>query len=270
MAGNHPAVCEQTGGKMRLICPNCGAQYEVDEAVIPEQGRDVQCSNCGHTWFQHRSQDLPEEQVETVEIAEDPAPAPRERKRIDPDVANVLREEAAREAAARAAEAEAIETQPDLGLEEQAQVAADRSAAARARMARLRGLDDSNSDAEAAVAGVIAAAGSRKELLPDVDEINSSLRSDKDPERVVAETGPEIVEPERQGGGGGFKWAFRFVVLVVALGVILYIMAPTVVAQMPQAEPFLVPYVDWVNGLRAQVNPLVENAVTQVRELVGI
>ncbi|WP_375689023.1 zinc-ribbon domain-containing protein [Pseudooceanicola sp. LIPI14-2-Ac024] len=37
---------------MRLICPNCGAQYEVPAEVIPAEGRDVQCSNCGVTWFQ--------------------------------------------------------------------------------------------------------------------------------------------------------------------------------------------------------------------------
>lgn len=37
---------------MRITCPNCGAQYEVDARVIPDMGRDVQCSNCGHTWFQ--------------------------------------------------------------------------------------------------------------------------------------------------------------------------------------------------------------------------
>lgn len=37
---------------MRLICPNCVAQYEVDEDVIPAEGRDVQCANCGHNWFQ--------------------------------------------------------------------------------------------------------------------------------------------------------------------------------------------------------------------------
>ncbi|MEN9012433.1 MAG: zinc-ribbon domain-containing protein, partial [Yoonia sp.] len=39
---------------MRLICPNCGAQYEVADDVIPLDGRDVQCSNCGHTWFENR------------------------------------------------------------------------------------------------------------------------------------------------------------------------------------------------------------------------
>ena len=41
-----------TGFRMRLVCPNCGAQYEVDDAVIPPNGRDVQCSNCAHGWFQ--------------------------------------------------------------------------------------------------------------------------------------------------------------------------------------------------------------------------
>ncbi|MCB1339302.1 MAG: zinc-ribbon domain-containing protein [Maritimibacter sp.] len=37
---------------MRLVCPNCGAQYEVDDRVIPDNGRDVQCSSCGHGWYQ--------------------------------------------------------------------------------------------------------------------------------------------------------------------------------------------------------------------------
>jgi len=37
---------------MRLVCPNCGAQYEVSDEAIPGGGRDVQCSACGHTWFQ--------------------------------------------------------------------------------------------------------------------------------------------------------------------------------------------------------------------------
>jgi len=39
-------------GSMRLVCPNCDAEYEVDDDAIPEAGRDVQCSNCGHAWFQ--------------------------------------------------------------------------------------------------------------------------------------------------------------------------------------------------------------------------
>ena len=37
---------------MLLACPNCDARYEVPNDAIPENGRDVQCSNCGHAWFQ--------------------------------------------------------------------------------------------------------------------------------------------------------------------------------------------------------------------------
>lgn len=39
---------------MRLICPNCSAQYDVAEGAIPENGRDVQCANCSHIWYQER------------------------------------------------------------------------------------------------------------------------------------------------------------------------------------------------------------------------
>jgi predicted Zn finger-like uncharacterized protein len=40
---------------MRLVCPNCEAKYEVPEDAIPETGRDVQCANCGHAWYQMRT-----------------------------------------------------------------------------------------------------------------------------------------------------------------------------------------------------------------------
>ena len=46
---------------MRLTCPNCGAEYEVPDEVIPTSGRDVQCSNCGDTWYQYHPDFLPEE-----------------------------------------------------------------------------------------------------------------------------------------------------------------------------------------------------------------
>ena len=46
---------------MRLICPNCDAQYEVDDSVIPIDGRDVQCSSCGQTWFQKSATQLENE-----------------------------------------------------------------------------------------------------------------------------------------------------------------------------------------------------------------
>lgn len=37
---------------MRITCPRCNACYEVPDAVMPPGGRDVQCSVCGHSWYQ--------------------------------------------------------------------------------------------------------------------------------------------------------------------------------------------------------------------------
>src|SRR5690606_18399238 len=68
------AVTGCAGGKpMRLICPSCGAQYEVDESVIPDGGRDVQCSNCGHAWFQRSAGQLRSEAEEAEARAGDMA-----------------------------------------------------------------------------------------------------------------------------------------------------------------------------------------------------
>ena len=36
---------------MLIKCPNCNAQYEVPNDIIPATGRDVQCSSCSKTWF---------------------------------------------------------------------------------------------------------------------------------------------------------------------------------------------------------------------------
>lgn len=66
---------------MRLTCPNCGAQYEVPDDIIPETGRDVQCSNCGNTWFENPYESA--EEVGGVEIQPAP-PAPEPEPQPEP------------------------------------------------------------------------------------------------------------------------------------------------------------------------------------------
>ncbi|MEP5090684.1 MAG: zinc-ribbon domain-containing protein, partial [Paracoccaceae bacterium] len=66
---------------MRLICPNCDAQYEVPSEVIPEDGRDVQCSNCGDTWFQAHPD------LETTETDQAESPAPDQTAEPEPEPA---------------------------------------------------------------------------------------------------------------------------------------------------------------------------------------
>jgi predicted Zn finger-like uncharacterized protein len=275
---------------MRLACPNCGAEYEVADDVIPESGRDVQCSNCGHTWFEQpgaaatkaapapdadsalTEADAPESDdgcaadpdptsdVDTQANAE-PDPAPDEapespdrpaRRTLDPEVADILREEREREEAARRAEAAGLESQPDLGLDDSTTPEDQRGAEARRRMARLRGQDTPDPRGPAATAAAAAASvaahpeqdQSRRDLLPDIDEINSTLRSGGE----VTSEPAEGSEPPRKSGG--FRVGFLLVVGLAVLGALAYAFAPQIGEQVPQLADPLAAYVAQVDAWR--------------------
>lgn len=213
-----------TGEIMRINCPNCGAQYEVPDEVIPENGRDVQCSNCGVTWFQAFPKAAPEPapradfypampgETAKAEVAPEPhseapeppiAPAPP-RRNLDPSVTDILRQEAEHEAKLRASEQpDPLETQPELGL------------------------DHGHADPS-------GPSMSRRDLFPDIEEINSTLRSDgsaagglyDDPDAQMA----------RAGHKSGFTSGFATVMVLAALVVLAYANAPLIVQHVPQAD----------------------------------
>ncbi len=260
---------------MRLTCPNCGAQYEVPDEVIPQNGRDVQCSNCGDTWFQPHADNIsddmgesddalieehrptipqqepesaPEPEPEPEPELEEPAElAPQPRKReLDPSVADVLREEAALEAEARKHDVNTLEEQPDLGLAEPDDEASRRQREASERMVRMRGGDDASL---APVAAKAAATGSRRDVLPDIDEINSTLRKDSARRAPTAQSAPrEVTTPEEETGG--FMRGFRWVLILAVLLGLLYVFAPQISAAVPALAPVLEPYVAAVDSAR--------------------
>jgi predicted Zn finger-like uncharacterized protein len=61
---------------MRLVCPNCDAKYEVPEDAIPDAGRDVQCANCSHAWFQPRERATSAVVTKRSEPKPDPVASP--------------------------------------------------------------------------------------------------------------------------------------------------------------------------------------------------
>ena len=313
---------------MRLTCPNCAAEYEVPEDVIPAEGRDVQCSNCGQTWFQtaagsaaaetpahdfledsasqapeeaaaaaevpepdsppsapdaaadHARQPMPETDAaghgaeddieeasedvfaEAAEAEEDvPAarsedtqaeqaePQPQRSRGLDPALTDILREEAEREASLRAAETQSLETQPDLGLEEATapeDEAARRSRQARDRMARMRGEDPRQLAA--------AETGSRKELLPDIEEINSTLRSagSAAPVPLAIHDAP----PARRKSS--FARGFSLSLIAALVMVMVYDNASLIAEKVPQADSALSSYVSWVDQIRLWLDALVK------------
>ena len=251
---------------MRLICPNCGAQYEVADGVIPDEGRDVQCSNCGQTWFEspqapsaeleenpdHRvavapDHDIPDDtEQETAAVpppppaaADEPPAAPVQRTQLDPSIADILREEAAREEAARRAESNAdLEQQGDLGLGEPAPPppATPRPRdPGRDRLDRLQGR----------AGPVTRAPGARSEVFPDIEEINSTLRASAEREDFRTLEDDEI-ERQRHSGRRGF-----FVTLaLIAVLALIYVYADPIAARIPALAGPLAGYVDNVDAAR--------------------
>lgn len=308
---------------MRLICPNCGAQYEVDANMIPPEGRDVQCSNCAQTWFQEpegatprppqpaepepEAQAAPEveagEEVAsagptpTVEVEEftveepqaDDAPVaeteeteeevsaagdgdaddpddtdadedddtgtpaelglPRKpSEQLDEEVLGILREEAEREAEARRREqSTGLETQPDLGLDDGPDASdAPVQTAVAAHMQRMR-------EAEAEADETPQPASARSDLLPDIEEINSSLRPAAEHAEVQEVEDPAVVAGRERKG---FRLGFTLIIVLVALLIMAYVFAPQLAVQVPQAQGVLTAYVDVANSVRDMIGGL--------------
>lgn len=254
---------------MRLTCPNCGAQYEVPDDVIPEEGRDVQCSNCGTTWFQEHAsragQDRPAPDMDDdLDFDDDadgedtPPPPPVRReaapaRTVAPDAADILRQEAEYEARMRREEAGSLETQPDLGLDDAADDAERRARQARERMARLKGPGQPPAVEKPVPDATPPVPGSRRDRLPDIDEINSSLRARVEPAERPTETDPAKTQPRRSGFARGFSVSL----LVVVLAGLVYANAPLIAQALPQADPAVTAYVVFVDGLRGQLDALV-------------
>ncbi|VDC23276.1 hypothetical protein XINFAN_00970 [Pseudogemmobacter humi] len=277
------------------------------EDAIPETGRDVQCSNCGHAWFQ-----LPPETVEAAEAeaalygddlapppaepaaaapalpaasddapppagtaaapseppepvpepetaaAEDPAePAPPPKRELDDAVLSILREEAEHEAEARRAEAQRsasrraeaeteMQTQPELGVDIPPPAALT---PAQKRLAMLRGEDE---EPEPAPARLVA----RRDLLPDVEEINSTLQpgdSGQDPDSEI-DALPDLTRR------GGFRTGFLMALFLLLVATVVYLAAGSISALVPALKGPLDSYVLFVDNLRLWLNGLMDSA----------
>lgn len=270
---------------MRLVCPNCDAKYEVPDDAIPQSGRDVQCANCNHAWFQMKPGTEPasarKSSVSAEPIAETPAPAaeismaaptaapaqatglsaPPEPApavgtagkgyAVDESVLAILREEAEREAKARSNESRTIETQTDLGLDAATPaVVTTASIAPAVDRPSQSDLGEENSRPSA-----------RRDLLPDVEEINSTLRpSDRatDPDAEIEAL------PDLTAGRNSFRSGFLIMMALAIVGLVAYLAAPQLAQQVPSLEAPLTAYVSFVDTMRSQLDGLMQTATTAI------
>lgn len=306
---------------MRLVCPNCGAQYEVDDKVIPDSGRDVQCSGCGHAWYQRpaghpdEAEAAPEipaeepigpeeadegsgeavkaedaavdveadhaegveaeaeeaEEAEDEDAGDDDAPPPPlpERRVVDDGVRDILKQEAEREIAAREREGghdpEQVETQTELGLDRGQDPDEERRQLARERMARMRGIDldeDPDDFSMPEPGDEPDTPTARRDLFPDIEEINSTLDS-----RDAPTGAREPIPASRQRGG--FGRGFMLVVLLVLIAVAVYVFAPMITERLPSAEPALATYVETVDKGRLWLEVNMQAMIDKLEEMAA-
>ena len=54
---------------MIIECPACSKKFNIDEKLIPDEGRLLKCGNCDHTWFFKKNENIKLE-AETTKINE--------------------------------------------------------------------------------------------------------------------------------------------------------------------------------------------------------
>ncbi|WP_234416961.1 zinc-ribbon domain-containing protein [Loktanella sp. Alg231-35] len=247
---------------MRLICPNCSAEYDVADDVIPQGGRDVQCSSCTKTWFQTDKAVVPPPETpsglltpapksegKSVEAGAPTDAATSERKPLDSAVADILRQEAARDGKGPAAT-----TKEEPAPARTEKVDADQTRQRIASMTQQEG--GTPSGADGAVAAEAAGAAANLRTVPDINEINAALRARAEANDTSGLTANEKEEAQhRQGFRRGFFW----VLILIAILILPYVFAEQITENLPQTQPIMASYVLTVDQLRVWLEVQVGN-----------
>lgn len=183
--------------------------------------------------------------------------------KLDDSLLSILHEEAERETSARRQEAQRLasrqadadsqfQTQPDLGLESMGDAAASRY--------RFTAPQDEDFEAEPdpleAVEPTTARAAPRRDLLPDVEEINSTLHpGDAGYNGVHGDD--DLPEPASRSG---FRAGFIMALALLAVAVVLYVLAGDIGGLVPALAPALEGYVGFVDMLRIGLNHMMDQA----------
>lgn len=224
-----------------------------------------------------------EDPLEAASVAKGTAAALKKRT-LDDAVLGVLRAEADRETRARQAEQVALETQPDLGLTDPPRVSPTppKTATPPRKYEYLSADDDAEAGLTDAIAGAVAASqvdpdpgatqlspprASRRDLLPDIEEINSTLRatSDKGRDTVEESFDLSLQKPRKRG----FRFGFSTVLLIAGVLALIYAFAPGIAAKVPALQGTLDTYVALVNSGRFWLDELMKSSLTAIQGASG-
>ena len=226
---------------MLIKCPNCNAQYEVPNDIIPADGRDVQCSSCSKTWFvkglsdkkivadklsKYNSQEIGElPKFETTEsVLKD-----RSTKDADTDVLEILREEADREILARAV---------DGGVGENLRKRSSKTAIKNST--KNKGKVDN-------------------EQLPDNIEIGTTL------EETLAPNYSEEVSIKSKKKSGKFGFLVGIVIIGICWGAYTY--EELISRSVPETAIYMDIYKNYVEYMLAVRDDVLQNLIEEITDL---
>ena len=200
---------------MRLVCPSCDAEYEIARSAIPRSGREVECSNCGHGWFQAFTDLRLDEAVLNAPNAVPASPLLTEPTRpVDEAVLDVLRQEANREVQARLAEA------GRAGLETQTEMPLALPSGGADHLQALKAAGD--------MTAPFQDPRPRRDLLPAIDDVDAALQS------APAAQGPvDAAEPLVKTQPSPMVRGILYLILIGVILLALYIFAPLIAQKVP-------------------------------------
>lgn len=218
---------------MRLTCPSCASEYDVDAAAIGARGRMVRCANCEAEWFQAPAAgDVaapPPAPSVAPEAAPTPEPAAPAAPEPEPEV--VVSETPEFDPAPPAfPEPEPVIQEPQ-GL-----YAADTSPPSRT----------SADNVERIYYDVEPTAAPRFEE-PDVVEETRVRRRKDDSREDLAASLRELEEDRPSSTGGAFLAGFSTVAVMAVILIAVYVKAPDLAKLAPAMEGPLSGYTEIVN-----------------------
>lgn len=267
---------------MRLVCPSCGSQYDVDVSLFPEEGREVQCSSCDNTWVQYpvkpeESQPLrldtaaATEPVEGVSETVTAAASPRPSDRLSEEERASLRAAVEEEIAVR----DKVDTRRHEPEEEDELDESTILASLREQIA-LEGEDfDDGKAAKSQRRNLKAAAEAVGISVSDDEEqekpTSRTQRTEgpKDPARTkLAEALKEYEEERRERRKTG-RIGFAVALVLCAVGLVAYLQKDAITNAYPQAGPFLESFAGLVDQGRDAVEDVYARYSPAITEQVN-
>ena len=221
---------------MRLVCPSCSAEYEVDDSAIGARGRMVRCASCSSEWFQAPAVGAAAPLQPAPEPAPEPAPQPEPAPAPEPEP--VVEGTSSAEFAALRRE---FSAEPDEGPRFD-EIKIDRSPIEEEPAPAERIYYDQEPEViEGAASPVDEETRVRSRRMDEAEDLAASLREDEEPGR----------------GGGAFLAGFATVTLLSLILIAVYVKAPDIAAIAPAAEGPLTSYANAVDSGRMALAALI-------------